>query len=201
MIDCPFIVKIFEAFDLKPGRVFVFEYLRKGDLFSYINKHYVVKETVAWKIFTECLKGILYIHSLGIVHRDIKPENIMFGNDNHMKLIDFGLSKNNMFHMMRTFSSVGSLPYTAPEILARVGHYTPVDLWSLGVVYLAMTTGENPWLEESMMGLQREILFGTIRITTINNLEIRRCIAGFLNRDPDKRHSFVATQTDNILQM
>ena len=39
------------------------------------------------------LRAINHCHASGVVHRDIKPENIMYGRDNEIKLIDFGLSK------------------------------------------------------------------------------------------------------------
>lgn len=50
-------------------------------------------EKSASKVMAKCLMALQHCHSQGIVHRDIKPENIMFGVDDEVRLVDFGLAK------------------------------------------------------------------------------------------------------------
>lgn len=62
------------------------------------------------------LKAVNHCHSLKICHRDIKPENIMVGEDDNLKLIDFGLSKQ-VDEKSPMHGAVGSKYYIAPEVI------------------------------------------------------------------------------------
>lgn len=73
------------------------ELCQGGDLFDFIKDHILNKgsftETDVSKMMRTLLNAINYLHIHKIAHRDIKPENIMIGDDNNLKLIDFGLSE------------------------------------------------------------------------------------------------------------
>ena len=74
-----------------------------------------------------------HCHSSGVTHRDIKLENIMITDDNIVKLIDFGLSKNATAEELMK-SMTGTPYYMAPEVFESESYGSAVDLWSLGVV-------------------------------------------------------------------
>ena len=61
----------------------------------------------------ELALAIGHVHSLGIIYRDLKPENILLGQDGHIKLVDFGLSKENPEDDEKTFSFCGTVEYRA----------------------------------------------------------------------------------------
>jgi serine/threonine protein kinase len=193
---CPYVVLLLDAYKFNNMRIFIFEYFRRGDLFSFIEEKNKIDMKCAWNIFKDCIKGISYIHSLGIVHRDIKPENIMFGDDGNMKLIDFGLSKNNMFYWKRTFSFVGSFPYIAPEIICNFGHSRPVDLWSLGIVFYVMITGYDPWY--SYKEMLTNIASVDIDVQFIQDEFIRRTMTNMVRRHPDHRFIHVNNHYNEI---
>ena len=65
----------------------------KGDLSKYITRGVVLDELTSKFYIGEILLGIEYLHSKNIIYRDLKPENIILDDDGHIKLIDFGLSK------------------------------------------------------------------------------------------------------------
>ena len=71
------------------------EYAEGGDLFQKIenqkNKYFKEEEIIDW--FIEICEAIKYIHSKNIIHRDLKPQNIFLTQDNHIKIGDFGISK------------------------------------------------------------------------------------------------------------
>ena len=82
--------------------------------------------------FSKLFKAMFHCHSQNIIHRDIKPENIMYGEENKIKLIDFGfaiISKRRKAHL----DVAGTPYYMAPEVIDN-NYGTPCDIWSLGVV-------------------------------------------------------------------
>ena len=86
------------------------------------------------------------MHEEGIVYRDLKPENILIDSEGHVKLTDFGLSKEGLDESDgRTGSFVGTTEYLAPEIIKDKTYTYSVDWYSLGLVLYEMMTGANPF--------------------------------------------------------
>jgi len=90
-----------------------------------------------------------HLHGLGIVYRDLKPENILLDSDGHIKLTDFGLSKEALDS--KTYSFCGTVEYMAPEVVNRKGHGTTADWWSFGV--LMVCRGEGRQMSVQMVSL------------------------------------------------
>lgn len=65
----------------------------------------------------ELVLAISHLHSLNVLYRDIKPHNVMIDARGHLILIDFGLSKQEIFHPRGALSLVGTPDYSAPEVL------------------------------------------------------------------------------------
>lgn len=112
--------------------------------------------------FTQVLDAVEYMHRCGIYHRDIKPENVLVrypdsveGHGLTFKLADFGLATHDA---QSSEFGCGSTSYLAPEHFADdtyVGSaplYSSAasDVWSLGILLLALVFGRNPWQEASI---------------------------------------------------
>jgi non-specific serine/threonine protein kinase len=95
-LDHPNVCKLYNTF--KEGDIIyiIIEYMDNGDLFTFIkaNKKFGkrISEDKLWNIFQQCLNGLVYIHSLGIIHRDIKPANFLLNSEGQIKLSDFSVS-------------------------------------------------------------------------------------------------------------
>jgi len=83
------------------------------------------------------------LHNNGVAHRDIKPENILLDAHNQIKLSDFGFATIFRSRGVERLldKKCGTLPYVAPEVLTRPYKATPADIWSCGIVLLALLGG------------------------------------------------------------
>ncbi len=94
--------------------------------------------------------ALQYAHDQGFVHRDIKPENILMAKDGSVKIADFGLSRivgneNQATNLTQTHQVLGTPRYMAPEQFeGSHGVDHRADIYSLGVVFYEMLTGELP---------------------------------------------------------
>ena len=71
----------------------------------------------------------------------MKPENILIAEDGHIKLTDFGLSKENIGKEDTTNSFCGSPAYVTPEVLLRKGHGISADLYGIGAIIYELLVG------------------------------------------------------------
>jgi tetratricopeptide (TPR) repeat protein/predicted Ser/Thr protein kinase len=108
-----------------------------------------------FKYATQISEALAHAHSLGILHRDIKTSNVMISSDGRAKVVDFGLAKRLLENAPEITKSsltvedpgvfVGTLPYTAPEILQGHSPDSRSDVWSFGVLLFEMLTGHRPF--------------------------------------------------------
>ena len=115
--------------------------MKGGDLFKVIKGVQKPTEHQIYKIFSDLLKGLLFLHFHGVIHRDIKPENILFsieGNGSRAKIADLGLAVE--FYPEKKIETICGTPgFMAPEILKGGGGYDQkVDVFSLGIVLYMM---------------------------------------------------------------
>jgi len=134
---------------LEGKRQFIFlEYCSGGELFDRIEPDVGMPEYLAQRFFNQLISGLEYLHTKGVSHRDIKPENLLLDEHDLLKISDFGMAT--VFrHQGRERlleRRCGTMPYIAPEILVKNQYNAePADIWSCGVVLVAMLTGELPW--------------------------------------------------------
>ncbi|KAK4224559.1 kinase-like domain-containing protein [Podospora fimiseda] len=126
----------------------ILEYLELGDLQQYLNHPFSEYETR--EITKQVLEGLTYMHENAFIHRDLKPQNILvvaYSPDWHVKIADFGISKQQSDEDVRHTLEQGTIGFAAPEQLGICkGAFTytcAVDMWSLGAVAYRMFTGTN----------------------------------------------------------
>ncbi|XP_070547544.1 serine/threonine-protein kinase Chk1-like isoform X2 [Ptychodera flava] len=131
------------------NRQYIFlEYASGGELFDRIEPDVGMPETMAHKFFTQLIDGVDYLHCKGVTHRDLKPENLLLDELDNLKITDFGLATVFRHQGKERLLSrcCGTKPYVAPEVLTRKDyHAEPSDIWSCGIILVAMLSGELPW--------------------------------------------------------
>ncbi|KAF2764076.1 hypothetical protein EJ03DRAFT_378920 [Teratosphaeria nubilosa] len=149
------------------------EYIPGGSIGSCLRKHGKFEEQVVSSLTRQCLEGLAYLHSEGILHRDLKADNILLDLDGTCKISDFGISKRSadVYSNDVTNSMQGSVFWMAPEVIRAQsqalsvpatgnknpytesqGYSAKVDIWSLGCVVLEMFAGRRPWSKEEAIG-------------------------------------------------
>jgi len=114
---------------------------------------------VAIHIMTHAAEGLHAAHELkddqgklvGLVHRDVSPQNILVGYDGFTKMVDFGLAKATALGdgATRAGQLKGKISYMAPEQVKGEPLDRRADVFALGVVLYAVTTGKHPFRRES----------------------------------------------------
>ena len=145
-LDHPNIVKYYKSFSEDNKLYIIMEYFDNGDLSDYIKALKFDKERrdknkgEIWNIFYQCILGLNYLHSAGVIHRDIKPKNIFMTKNKIIKIGDFGVSakfKNSeRLKRIKTLSCtlLGTPQYMAPEVLEKK-YDEKADIFSLGCVF------------------------------------------------------------------
>lgn len=106
--------------------------------------------TAALGLVPQICDALQYAHGEGILHRDIKPENILLDAKGRIKIADFGIAKlvqgsAELPPLTVSGQAVGTPNYMAPEQLEKPNEVDQrADIYSLGVVFYEMLTGELP---------------------------------------------------------
>jgi serine/threonine protein kinase len=148
----PHILNIYEIDEQNGNMFLVMEYIQGKTLRQYLKNlkssgGIPVPQAIEWT--QQIARGLNAAHSTNIIHRDIKPENIMVTPENRMKIMDFGLAKlKGSAGLTRTGQSLGTLSYMSPEQAQGIKTDQRTDIWSLGVVFYELLTGEVPFTAE-----------------------------------------------------
>lgn len=129
------------------NQLYIFmEFIAGGSMTKMLNEFGALSEPLLKRSTCGLLEGLDYLHTRDppIVHRDIKGGNILVDMNFHVKLADFGCSK--QAAMTTSFSTMGSVPWMAPEVIrGQEGYGRKADVWSLGCAIIEMATAERPW--------------------------------------------------------
>jgi hypothetical protein len=155
----PNIVSLVELLLLGEEAYLVFEFVSGKTLQELV----AVNKRLPWaqvrSVFILVAQALAYAHARGLIHRDLKPANIMIGDDNAVKLMDFGIARETGSHvadpkaaaaapadpiLARTRTVVGTPGYMSPD--AYEGLVWPgVDIFACGVCVYETLTGQAPF--------------------------------------------------------
>jgi len=192
-LNHPHIIRFVDWFESRDKYYIVTQLATGGELFDRICDYGKFTEKDASRVIREVLGAVDYLHEHNIVHRDLKPENLLYQTndpDSSLVLADFGIAKMLEANEMLT-TMAGSFGYAAPEVMLKLGHGRPVDLWSLGVITYTLLCGYSPFRSESLPELIEECQSGRIIFHDKYWKEVSKdaklFIGLLLQPDPDNR--------------
>ncbi|CDW90889.1 protein kinase 2 [Stylonychia lemnae] len=187
----PFLVQMHYAFQTQYKLYMVMDFMNGGELFYHLRREQRFSERRIKFYAAEIILAIESLHQSGIIYRDLKPENILLDNKGHIRITDFGLSKQGIFKQNEdmTFTVCGTPEYLAPEIIRGEGHGKAVDWWSLGALLYEMYCGRPPFQNTNKIQLLHTIATKKIDFSRIGRAseEFQNLIKRLLHHNPNRR--------------
>ena len=189
------------AFQSEDKLYMVLDYMGGGELFFWLKKHRRFSEPRAQLMGAEITLALGALHANNIIYRDLKPENILVDLEGHIRLTDFGLSKDGITGPgaeggTKTFC--GTPEYLAPEILDNKGHGKSVDWWSFGTLLYEMLCGLPPFYDTNIQKMYHKILCAPLRFPSYLSDDSKAILRGLLQRKVEERLGSGPAGTDEI---
>ncbi|KAH8686450.1 kinase-like domain-containing protein [Ilyonectria robusta] len=183
----------------------VMEFCAGGDLYTLILSSGKLEVEESDCFFKQLIRGLEYMHEMGVTHRDLKPENLLLTTHGNLKISGFAnaecfrMAWETDAHMVSGLC--GSAPYISPEEYTDK-EFDPraVDAWACGVIYMAMRTGRHLWRQAKkdedefyaryLEGRRDEEGYGPIE--SLHRARCRNVIYSVLDPHPTRR--LTATQ-------
>ncbi|MEQ1703928.1 MAG: serine/threonine-protein kinase, partial [Ilumatobacteraceae bacterium] len=184
----PNVVQIEELLDVSTGLALVMEYVGGGSLADLVERRGPLHPPHAVAALADIARALADAHAIGIVHRDIKPHNVMVGQFGQCKVCDFGIAAVLKDSSFTDRTSALSYRYASPEELddsPEIG--APTDVYSLGVTFRQLLTGETNEARYRSVLEQREIEQQWDDIERVVLAQLDALIAAMTARDSASR--------------
>jgi hypothetical protein len=136
----------------------VMEYIKGIDLFDLLERRRKLPADVAAIIALAVARALDYAHFRGIIHRDVKPANVMVSRQGEVKLMDFGIARDDTQRdLTETGTGLGTPSYMSPEQILGDKLDFRSDIFSLGIVLYQMVTGQKPFIEDDSHTVMQKI--------------------------------------------
>lgn len=131
-----------------------------------------------------------------MIYRDLKPENILFNNKGHSKITDMGLAT---ICLGKSYTTCGTTPYMAPEVIAATGHNHAVDWWTLGILTFELMSGHPPFEATSQAQIFAKIQRGMTQVRfPADVILVRSYVRAMCQSEPAERLAMKKGGAENI---
>jgi serine/threonine-protein kinase len=200
----PNIVTIYDVGEEHDTAYMAMELLEGSDLTAYCREDRLQPVPEVLDIMAAVTDALGYAHAKGVIHRDIKPANIMRLKDGRVKVTDFGIAKVRDSAKTRTGIVMGTPSYMSPEQVGGKNLDGRSDLFSLGIVFYEMLTGQKPFEGENLAALMYAIAKAPFRALPEIVPDIPPCcvtiVNKLLNKGVTRRYKSAETALEAIKQ-
>lgn len=198
------IVTIYDSGEDEERAYIAMEYVEGTPLNTHIQKNTLIKDyDVLYWIVESVADALNYAHDKGVIHRDIKPSNILYDERNgKVKVSDFGIARIVNSSATRTGEIMGSPLYMSPEQVKGEVLTGKTDVYSLGVSFYQLLTGELPFKGDTIPAITHQIVQG--KYIPVNELNPRlpasaqKIISKAMHKDPDRRYANAREMMEEI---
>ena len=203
----PYVISLRYAFQTDDSIFLVMDLVGGGDLFQLLEAKGKLPEDWVVVYAAEVALALEHVHSHEVLFRDLKPENVMIGVDGHLKLTDFGLSKQlrdeatgplatqlassageSGLSKARTRTICGTPEYIAPEVLQGKPYHSSIDWWTYGCLVFEMIHGRAPFCSLDMGSLVQLITRCRIKISPdLCSKTLESLLRQLITVDPEAR--------------
>ena len=185
----PNIVPIFEAGEEQGDFYLVFEHVPGESLADYLKKNGALAVDRSIAIMQAVLDAVAHAHAQGIIHRDLKPSNILI--DDVPRVMDFGIAARAEALASDGGALSGTPAYMAPEYITRRISSEKSDVFSAGLVFYELLTGQRAVAGTDIKSVMNKIADDDIRLPAAAGSafddRLTHLLYRALARDPDKR--------------
>ena len=205
-LNHPNIITIHEIGEAQ-GRYFIATEYIAGETLRQRLKRSSLNATEIVNIATQIANALDTAHAAGIIHRDIKPENIMIRTDGLVKIVDFGLARQQSAHRNRIVDStpgliLGTLGYMSPEQVRGLPADERSDIWSFGVVLYEMITCERLFQADTDADLLSSIINDhPVKIPSdseIGVIGLQRVLENTIRKKAESRYSSTKSLMEDL---
>lgn len=186
-IQHPFLCHMYDCFQTPSRLILVLEYYPGGTLRAKLDQMKKFQEDLARMYTAEVFLALEYLHRCEIAYRDLKLENVMIDAEGHLRLVDFGLAKENMTDDDFSDSYCGTPCYLAPEMTSQKKHNKMVDWYMLGCFLYEMLTGRPPFFAVEMSDLNRLTEAGDVQFPKTMSKVAKSLISMLMHKDLKER--------------
>ena len=193
-LDHPGVMKVFA--DEDRSRVYmVMEWVNGRLLREILGAQGKLPQERAIRITLGIADALEHIHANGVVHRDLKPENIMVGDEDRIKLIDFGIASkigSRRLTFAKLSQVMGTPDYISPEQVKGKRGDARSDIYALGAMLYEMLTGKTPFSGPNPFAIMNDRLLNNPvpprELDPTISPQLQEVIYRALERDPKSRY-------------
>lgn len=199
----PNIVTVFDVGE-EPDLCFIaMDYIEGSSLRAHTTADNLLDVSTVYRLMLQVAEALDYAHQQNIVHRDIKPGNLLHDHKHdQIKVADFGIARITDDSSTKTGDILGSPLYMSPEQLKGQKVTGASDIYSLGVTFYQLLTGEAPYAGDSIANLAYQVI--NKKYKSVRDLRpdlpssAPRIINKAMAKEPDKRFENAAAMAEAI---
>ncbi|MGA8554690.1 MAG: protein kinase, partial [Candidatus Acidiferrales bacterium] len=177
------VIRIFDLGEAEGIKFITMDFIEGQDLKNVVSEQGKLSFDESVRVMEQVCLALEAAHAEGVVHRDLKPQNIMLDKTGRVYVMDFGIARSTeMGGMTQTGTLLGTPEYMSPEQVMGEHVDARSDLFTLGVIFYQLLTGDMPYKAETV----QKAMFKRTRELPKPAIEIDPSVPKFLSDVAEK---------------